>query len=116
LQNGFWRSGGVPASHLTDSLSAAFKNHCEETLLTERYAKLYKHYGVNATHNNKGSAHENCAIESAYGRLKRKIDQQLMLRGSRNFDNLADYEEFISLIVAKFKRQCKTCFEEKELV
>ena len=46
LQNAFWRSGGVPATHRTDSLSAAFKNHSQETLLTKRYTKLCKHYGV----------------------------------------------------------------------
>jgi hypothetical protein len=114
LQNAFWRSGGVPINHRTDSLSAAFKNHSEKTLLTERYAKLCKHYGVNATRNNKGVAHENGAIESAHGHLKRKIDQQLMLRGSRDFNNLADYEAFINLIVAKINRQCKTRFEEEK--
>ncbi|PCH96903.1 MAG: IS21 family transposase [Gammaproteobacteria bacterium] len=114
LQNAFWRSGGVPMTHRTDSLSAAFKNHSEETLLTERYAKLCKHYGVNATRNNKGIAHENGAIESAHGHLKRKIDQQLMLRGSRDFNHLADYETFINLIVAKINRQCKTRFEEEK--
>jgi len=114
LQNAFWRSGGVPMTHRTDSLSAAFKNHSEETLLTERYSKLCKHYGVNATRNNKGIAHENGAIESAHGHLKRKIDQQLMLRGSRDFNHLADYETFINLIVAKINRQCKTRFEEEK--
>jgi Mu transposase, C-terminal domain len=114
LQNAFWRSGAVPINHRTDSLSAAFKNHSEKTLLTERYAKLCKHYGVNATRNNKGVAHENGAIESAHGHLKRKIDQQLMLRGSRDFSNLADYEAFINLIVAKINRQCKTRFEEEK--
>ena len=114
LQNAFWRSGGVPLSHRTDSLSAAFKNHSEETLLTERYAKLCKHYGVSATRNNKGVAHENGAIESAHGHLKRQIDQQLMLRGSRDFNKLADYETFIHLIVAKINRQCKTRFEEEK--
>ncbi|MBL4941604.1 MAG: IS21 family transposase [Colwellia sp.] len=114
LQNAFWRSGGVPMTHRTDSLSAAFKNHSEKTLLTERYAKLCKHYGVNATRNNKGIAHENGAIESAHGHLKRKIDQQLMLRGSRDFNHLADYETFINLIVAKINRQCKTRFEEEK--
>jgi len=113
LQNAFWRSGGVPSSHRTDSLSAAFKNHSEETLLTERYAKLCKHYGVKATRNNKGVAHENGAIESAHGHLKRKIDQQLMLRGSRDFNSLSNYEEFINPIVAKINRQCKTRFEEE---
>lgn len=114
LQNAFWRSGGVPINHRTDSLSAAFKNHSEETLLTERYGKLCKHYGVNATRNNKGVAHENGAIESAHGHLKRKIDQQLMLRGSRDFNNLADYEAFINLIVAKINRGCKIRFEEEK--
>ena len=66
LQNAFWRSGGVPATHRTDSLSAAFKNHTQEVLLTERYDKLCKHYSVKATRNNKGVAHENGAIESAH--------------------------------------------------
>lgn len=114
LQNAFWRSGGVPVNHRTDSLSAAFKNHNEETLLTDRYAKLCKHYGVKATRNNKGVAHENGAIESAHGHLKRKMDQQLMLRGSRDFNTLADYETFINRIVAKINRQCKTRFEEEK--
>jgi len=114
LQNAFWRSGGVPATHRTDSLSAAFNNHSQETLLTERYTKLCKHYGVKATRNNKGVAHENGAIESANGHLKRKVDQQLMLRGSRDFTCLTEYEKFINLIVAKINRQCKTRFDEEK--
>jgi transposase InsO family protein len=114
LQNAFWRSASVPAMHRTDSLSAAFKNHCEETLLSERYAKLCKHYGVTPTRNNKGVAYENGAIESPNGHLKRKMDQQLMLRGSRDFNNLAEYEKFVNLIVAKINRQCGSRFEEEK--
>jgi len=114
LQNAFWRSGGVPKTHRTDSLSAAYKNHSEETLLTERYTKLCNHYHVKATRNNKGVAHENGAIESPNGHLKRKIDQQLMLRNTRDFNNLADYEAFINAIVAKINRQCKTRFDEEK--
>jgi hypothetical protein len=110
LQNAFWRSGGVPVTHRTDSLSAAFKNHVQEVLLTQRYDKLCKHYGVKPTRNNKGVAHENGAIESPNGHLKRRIEQQLMLRDSRDFN----YEEFINLIVAKINRQCKTRFEEEK--
>jgi hypothetical protein len=62
LQNAFWRCGGVPATHRTDSLSAAFKNHSEKTLLTERYEKLCLYYKVIATRNNKGVAHENSRL------------------------------------------------------
>jgi hypothetical protein len=114
LQNAFWRSGGVPVTHRTDSLSAAFNNQTQETLLTERYGKLCKYYGVKPTRNNKGIAHENGAIESPNGHLKRKIEQQLLLRGSRDFVSLADYEAFINPIVAKINRHCKTRFDEEK--
>lgn len=115
LQNAFWRSGGVPTTHRTDSLSAAFKNHAQEQLLTDRYDKLCKHYGVVATRNNKGVAHENGAIESPNRHLKHKIEQQLLLRNSRDFATLSEYETFIESIVSKINRQCKTRFDEERL-
>lgn len=113
LQNALWRSGGVPKTHRTDSLSAAFNNHSQEELLTERYNKLCKHYGIKATRNNKGVAHENGAIEGPNGHLKRKIEQQLLLRGSRDFDRLSDYQAFIDTIVAKINRQCRSRYNEE---
>lgn len=113
LQNAFWYSGGVPKTHRTDSLSAAYKNHAEETLLTDRYEKLCKHYQVTPTHNNKGVAHENGAIESPNGHFKRKVEQQLLLRDSRDFANLAEYEGFIEHIVSSINRRCTTRFKEE---
>ncbi len=113
LQNALWRCGGVPETHRTDSLSAAFNNHTQEQTLTERYEKLCKFYGLSATKNNKGAAHENGAIESPHGHLKRKIEQQLLLRESRDFRDLAEYEAFIETITAKINRQCKTRFDEE---
>lgn len=115
LQNAFWRSGGVPTTHRTDSLSAAFKNHAQEKLLTDRYDKLCKHYDVIATRNNKGVAHENGAIESPNRHLKHKIEQQLLLRNSRDFATLSEYETLIGGIVSKINRQCKTRFDEERL-
>ncbi|SGZ07354.1 Integrase, catalytic region [Moritella viscosa] len=43
------------------------------------------------------------------------MEQQLLLRGSRDFNTLADYNQFINLIVAKINRQCKTRFEEEKV-
>ena len=113
LQNAFWRSGGVPQTHRTDSLSAAFNNHYEQETLTERYQKLCKHYSVVPTRNNKGVAHENGAIEVAHSHLKQKVDQQLRLRGSRDFATMSEYQVFLDVIVAKINRQCKTRFDEE---
>ena len=57
LQNAFWRSGGVPLEHRTDSLSAAYNNLAEKEKLTERYQDLCRHYGVKATRNTPGLSH-----------------------------------------------------------
>jgi len=113
MQNAFWRSGGTPKTHRTDSLSAAYKNHTEETLLTTRYENLCKHYHVTPTRNNKGVAHENGAIESANGHFKRKVEQQLLLRGSRDFTDLAEYESFIERIVSSINKRCATRFKQE---
>ena len=113
LQNAFWRSGGVPQEIRTDSLSAAFNNHYEEEILTERYRKLCQFYQVNATRNNKGIAHENGGIESPNRHLKNKIDQQLRLRQSRDFTTIDDYQSFIESIVTKINRQGKTRFAQE---
>ncbi len=88
LQNAFWRSGGVPLEHRTDSLSAAYINLAEKEKLTERYEDLCRHYGVKATRNTPGLSHENGAIESPHDHLKRRICQALLLRSSNDFKSL----------------------------
>jgi hypothetical protein len=51
--------------------------------------------------NNRGVAHENGSIESPHGHLKRAIGDALLLRGSRDFPDLADYRRFIDEVVAQ---------------
>jgi len=113
LQNAFWRCGGVPQEHRTDSLSAAFNNLAEQEQLTTRYHQLCHHYDVKPTRNNPGKSHENGAIESPHGHLKRRIDQALRLRGRYDFVSLEDYQGFIDGIVNKLNRQCRTRFEQE---
>ena len=113
LQNAFWRCGGVPLEHRTDSLSAAFKNHYQEQTLTERYHALSKFYGFTPTRNNPGIAHENGSIEANHGHLKRRIEQALILRQSADFDSLEAYQSFLDGIVNKINRNCKSRFEQE---
>jgi len=102
LQAALWRLGGVPEEHRTDSLSAAFNNLAEQQELTRRYDDLCRHYGMRASRCNPGQSHENGSIESRHDSLKTALDQALRLRGSRSFDDVAAYEEFIGEIVARF--------------
>jgi hypothetical protein len=76
LQDALWKLGGVPAEHRSDSLSAAYKNLDADAQrdFTRSYEDLCRHYGMCATRNNRGEAHENGSIESPNGHLKRRLD------------------------------------------
>jgi len=103
LQNALWSLGGVPLEHRSDSLSAAFRNldHDARADLTRRYEDLCTHYGMTATRNNAGVAHENGSIEGPHGHLKRAINDALLMRGSSDFDDLAAYRRFVDEIVSR---------------
>jgi hypothetical protein len=103
LQNALWGLGGVPREHRSDSLSAAFRNLERDAQedLTLRYQELMRHYGMTPTRNNLGVAHENGSIESSHGHLKKTLEDALLLRGSRDFDDLDAYRGFVDEIVGR---------------
>jgi hypothetical protein len=116
LQNAFWLSGGVPETHRTDSLSAAYKNLPEKNKeeFTESYRELCEYYQTDPTRNNKGVSHENGAIESAHRHLKNAVDQALMLRRSREFDSIDTYRAFIRDIVMQRNKRIGNRFIEEQ--
>ena len=103
LQNALWALGGVPREHRSDSLSAAFRNLDRDAQedLTRRYEELMRHYGMTPTRNNPGVAHENGSIESSHGHLKKALEDALLLRGSRDFDDLDAYRRFVDEVVGR---------------
>jgi len=107
LQSALWTLGGVPHEHRTDSLSAAFRNLDAEAAkdVTERYDAFCAHYGMLASRNNPGEAHENGAVEAHNNHLKIALDQALILRGSRDFAGLCDWRRFVDELVARRNRR-----------
>jgi hypothetical protein len=103
LQNALWSLGGAPREHRSDSLSAAFRNLDQDAAAdqTRRYEALCAHYGMQPTRNNRGVAHENGAIESQHGHLKRIAGQALLLRGSAEFDSLEAYRDWIADLIGR---------------
>jgi hypothetical protein len=57
------------------------------------------------TRNNRGVAHENGSIESAHGHLKAAIRDAMLLRGTNDFADLAEYRGFIDELVSKKNRR-----------
>lgn len=103
LQNALWELDGVPHEHRTDSLSAAFANLDPDARddLRRRYETLCSDLGMEPTRNNRGIAHENGSIESRHGHLKARLDQALLLRGSRDFDDVDAWRRCIAQVVAR---------------
>lgn len=103
LQNALWTLGGAPQQHRSDSLSAAFRNldHDAKEDMTRRYEALCAHYVMTPTRNNTGVSHENGSIESAHGHIKRALEDELALRGSRDFDDLAAWRKFVDELVGR---------------
>jgi hypothetical protein len=101
LQNALWEVGAVAVEHRTDSLSSAVNNMSNREEFTERYQGLLKHYELKGQHTNPGQAHENGDSEQSHHRFKRAVEQALLLRGSREFGSMADYEGFLRGVFAQ---------------
>jgi hypothetical protein len=101
LQSALWELGGAPLQHRTDRLSTAVNNMSDEKEFTSRYEALLRHYRLDGQKIQAGKANENGDVEQRHHRLKRAIDQALMLRGSHEFTSLENYKEFLRLLLVQ---------------
>jgi hypothetical protein len=101
LQNALWELGGVPRAHQTDRLSAAVQKveHPEE--FTRHYDALLRHYGLEGKKSQARKANENGDVEQRHHRVKRAVEQALLLRGSREFTSRREYQAFLAAIFAQ---------------
>jgi hypothetical protein len=58
---------------------------------TQRYQELLEHHGLEASHSQAGRAHENVDVEPIHHRFKQAVEQELLLRGSRDLDGVDQY-------------------------
>lgn len=112
LQRALQQAGGSPLEHRTDSLSAARNNR--QNVWTDAYGELCTHYGMAPTRNNLGESHENGVVECANGSLKRRLSQQLKLRGHADFEDVEAYQAFVDQVVAKLNRRSHSRFAEEK--
>jgi hypothetical protein len=100
-EDAVWALGYVAPEHRTDNLSAASKRLGNKRTITNNWKEFMSHYQVTPSRNNPGESHENGSIEKSHDLLKNDIRQQLMLRGSNDFNSVTEYEEFIQKIIAR---------------
>ena len=100
-QNAVWELGAVAVEHRTDSLSSAVNNMSNLEEFNRRYDGLMKYYGVTPRHTNPASPNENGDVEQSHHRFMRAVEQALLLRGSRDFGSLAEYERFLKELIGR---------------
>jgi len=113
LQNALWELGGVPERHRTDRLSAAVQkpNNLEE--FTQRYRALLNHYGLKGHKTQPESPNENGDVEQRHYRMKKALEQSLMLRGSRDFPSRQGYAEFLRKLFYQLNQGRMDLFQEE---
>ena len=99
LQNALWKLGGIPRYHRTDNLTCAVNKVGNPEEFTANYQGLANHYGFQSCKIQPHCPNENGDIEQRHHRLKRAVEQALILRGSRDFNSRKDYEMFLEKLL-----------------
>lgn len=113
LQNALWELGGVPGRHRTDRMTLAVHKDGNPEKYTVRYMALMKHYNLEPERTNVNSGNENGDVEQRHNRFKKAVDQELMLRGSRDFEDRNAYEKFLKDLVRRLNAGRRERLEEE---
>jgi len=103
VQEALWRLGGVVEVLRSDNLSAATHELplSGGRALTKRYRALLEHYGLRSTRIFPRKAHENGVVEQAHRRTKSMLAQMLVLRASRDFASVEEYQRWVREMIER---------------
>jgi len=111
IQRSVQQLGYAPSYHQTDNSTAATYQLKGQAAMdgAERsyhplYLELLTHYGMRPRRTHVNAPDENGDVEASNGGLKRALQQQLLLRGSRDFATVAVYEQFVYGVMTQRNR------------
>ena len=120
LQRTLLRLGAAPTYHQTDNSSAATYQvrgaSGSERAYNPDYLALLAHFGLQPRTISVGCPEQNGDIEASNGGLKQALRQHLLIRGSRDFDSLAAYEQFIEQVMHQRNQGRQTRLAEEVAV
>ena len=117
VQAALFRLGRVPLEHWTDHSTGATHriggNKGERRTFNRLYRDLMGHFGTVPKTIEVRKPNQNGDIESAHGRVKGRVEQQLLLRGSRDFGSVEGYVGFLQGIMERANRLRRQRLEEE---
>ena len=100
LQEALFELGRVPRWLQTDNSTAATHDlRNGKRGFNREYLELVTHFGMKPRTIAVGESHQNGDVEASNGALKRRLEQHLLLRGSRDFDSVDEYRSWLHDVV-----------------
>lgn len=97
IQSAILRLGHHPQWCQTDHSSGA--THAQgdgQRGFNAEYVSMVEHFGMKPCTTEVGAKEQNGDVEAAHRALKRRIEQRLLVRGSRDFDSVEAYEHWLA--------------------
>lgn len=105
VQSAVFRLGRVANWHQTDNSTAATHElSSKKRDFNEEYRGFITHLGMKPRTIEPGQSHQNGDIEAANGAFKRRVEQHLIVRGSRDFESVDVYESWLQSVAEKANR------------
>ncbi len=104
VQRALFQLGRVPRYHQTDNSTAAthrIPDGKEERIegrrrpFNEEYLSLMRHFTMTPRTTEVGESEQNGDVEARNGALKRRLEQSLLIRGSRDFQSAEAWQAFV---------------------
>ena len=105
VQCALFQLGRIPKFHQTDNSTAATHDlRTGKRGFNADYEVLMAHFGLTPRTIAVGKSEQNGDVEALNGALKRRLLQHLLLRGSRDFGSIAEYELWLHEKVSSANR------------
>lgn len=117
VQAALVRLGHIPSEHWTDHTTAATHTLCAEESdrrgFNKSYLDMMVHFDMKPHTIGLSKPNENGDVESENGIFKRRVNQQLLLRGSRDFETHAAYRDFLEKVMHKANQLKQTRLKDE---
>ena len=110
VQAALFQLGRVPEYHQTDNSTAATHRIPDGKLVladggkrpfNEEYLAVMRHFGMKPRTTEIGAKEQNGDVEASNGAVKRRLNQALLVRGSRDFSSVEAWESFVQEVLRK---------------
>ena len=114
MQAALFELARVPEFHQTDNSTAATHDlGSGKRAFNQEYLELVNHFGMTPRTTGVGEKEQNGDVEALNGAIKRRVKQRLLLRGSSDFDSVAEYESWLHEVCCKANRLRQKRLEEE---